>query len=234
MPRPAIESLLSRTLCRIPGLILLLCLGACSSLPDPADIPTSDTPNTIYFIYRDWHTSVMIDGARFRELSKSAADATLQPEVQHALYVRVGWGDGEYFTGRSTTVATATRALFISGYSAMQFMGYESDPFEQIPSETRVPLAISDADLAALVRYIDDSVAIDASSGQSEQLPAYIENSGIFLRSSKRYGLFNNCNSWSGEALQTAGLPIRSAFHLTAQSVFEQAQAIADYQRQHR
>lgn len=212
--------------------LLVLLLSACASLPDLESIPLADAPNTIYFIYRDWHTSVMIDGEHFREFSRMAHTGDLGSEVRQAQYVRVGWGDGDYFTGKSTTVGTAAKALFISGYSAMQFLGYEHDPLQNIPEETRVALTISDRALADLVNYIDASLALDAT-GTPMPLQAYVENSGIFLQSSKHYGLFNNCNSWSSEALQAAGLPIRSAFQLTAQSVFEQARAISEYQSQY-
>lgn len=233
MPSPTTPHLLRNFNQTLLWWVLLALVTSCSSLPDPALIPLTDTPNTIYFIYRDWHTSVMVDGQRFRELSAMARSGSLNTEVENASYVRVGWGDGEYFTGRSTTFGTATKALFMSDYSAMQFMGYESDPFQSIPAETRVPLNISDEALAELIRYIDASIAQD-DNGATLPLPAYVENSGIFLQSSKRYGLLNNCNSWTGEALQKAGLPIRSAFRLTAQSVFEQARAISVYQEEHR
>lgn len=217
----------------VPVLLLLsVMLGSCASRPDLAAIPVSDTPNTIYFIYRDWHTSVMIEGSRFLELSSTVRNsAEMNAEVAPARYVRVGWGDGDYFTGKSTNVGTATKALLASGYSALQFIGYEGDPFEVIPQETRVPLQISDQALADLVRYIDESVALSAD-GTPTLLPNYVENSGVFLQSSKRYGLFNNCNTWSGKALQTAGLPIRSALHLSAQSVFSQAREISAWQYQ--
>ncbi|MGV3590311.1 MAG: DUF2459 domain-containing protein, partial [Gammaproteobacteria bacterium] len=63
-------------------------------------------------------------------------------------------------------------------------------------------------------------------------LRAYVDNSGVFFEASQRYGLFNNCNTWSGDALRAAGLPIRGAFNLTAKSVFEQARQIAAYQQE--
>lgn len=219
----------TQTLCAA----VFLLLTACSSVPDPQAIPLDGTSNTIYFIYRDWHTSIMVEGERFREFSRAARTGDLSAEVENARYVRVGWGDGDYFTGKSTTMVTATKALLISGYSAVQFLGYESDPFQTIPPDNLVPLAITDAALADLVSYFDDSVAQD-THGAAVRLPNYVENSGVFLQSSKRYGLLSNCNTWSGSALQIAGLPIRSAFHLTAQSVFDQARAISDYQQQHR
>lgn len=215
-------------------LLLACCLllsAACATRPDVAAIPVDDTPHTIYYIYRDWHTSVMLDAATYRRLSKlPLIDATLDTEVAPAGYVRIGWGDGDYYTGKSTGVMTATRALIASRYSAIQVIGYTEDPFKRIPADTRVALRVTDDAMHALVSYLDASFV--RSSGNLVQLHAYVPNSGVFFEASQQYGLLNNCNSWSGEALRAAGLPIRGAFNLTAQSVFEQARLISDYQFQ--
>lgn len=211
-----------------PWLILLT--TACATRPDVAAIPLDDTPHTIYAIYRDWHTSVMLDAATYRKLSKlPAMSTTLDTEVAPAGYVRIGWGDGDYFTGKSTSVLTATRALVASPYSAIQVIGYTADPFARIPAETRVPLRITEQAMRELVTYLDASFARD-DTGNLLPLHAYVENSGVFYQASQRYGLFNTCNTWSSAALRAAGLPVRGALNLTAQSVFEQARAISDYQ----
>jgi uncharacterized protein (TIGR02117 family) len=217
---------------RLVALLCVLLTASCATQPDVAAIPVADTTHTIYYIYRDWHTSVMLDGATYRRLSKlPPTDTTLNTEVAPAGYVRIGWGDGDYYTGKSTGVVTATRALIASPYSAIQVIGYTADPFERIPAETRVALRITDTAMRALVTYLDASFVQDRE-GNLEQLHAYVENSGVFFEASQQYGLLNNCNSWSGDALRAAGLPIRGAFNLTAQGVFEQARAIANYQQQ--
>jgi hypothetical protein len=154
--------------------------------------------------------------------------AALQLEVEAARAVRVGWGDGDYFTGKSTSTATAARALVASDNSALQFIGYERDPLPTIPPTTRAPLRVSEAGIAALVAYIDASVLDKA--GALVPLQSYVENAGVFLASNRHYGLFNNCNTWTGTALQRAGLPVHSALHLTPASIFAQAQAIASIQ----
>ena len=218
-----------------PGvrLLMLVCVmlsASCATQPDLAAIPVADTTHTIYYIYRDWHTSVMLDAATYRKLSKlPLTDVTLHTEVAPAGYVRIGWGDGEYYTGKSTSVVTATRALIASRYSAIQVIGYTADPFTRIPAETRVALRITDEAMQALVSYLDASFV--SREGKLQQLHAYVENSGVFFEASQHYGLLHNCNSWSGDALRAAGLPIRGAFNLTARSVFEQARIIADYQQ---
>jgi uncharacterized protein (TIGR02117 family) len=204
---------------------LLLLQGACHSLPDPASVSFAPQDATLWLVYRDWHTSLLIDGDLYRRYSRTwQRDPALQQELGGARVVRVGWGDGDYFTGKSTGIGTATRALFVSHYSALQLIGYDYDPLPGIPADTRTPLRVSEADIAALVAYIDASLL--ESGGALVPLRSYTDNAGVFFESSKQYGLLNNCNTWTGEALQSAGLPVKSTFNLTSQSVFEQAQAI--------
>lgn len=204
---------------------LLLLMPGCSTLPDTNKIPTHNTPQQIHFIYREWHTSILLPAAAVRAQSRY-----LKHEAEGQQFIRVGWGDGDYFTGKSKSFGTATRALFISRYSALQVLSYGRPPFDEIPAETRVSLAITEQGLRQLIRYIDDSFVLDAAQ-QPLPLQAYGEGVGHFYQAQGRYGLFSNCNTWSGRALQAAGLPVRSQLQLTAQSVFEQAKAISDYQQ---
>lgn len=214
----------------IIGLWRLVCciffavLAGCSSSPDKEKIPTENASQQIYFIYREWHTSILLPAEAVRAHSKVMKDEAIGQQ-----FIRVGWGDGDYFTGKSKTFGSATKALFISRYSALQVLAYEYPPFNEIPVETRVPLAITEKGLQGLIRYLDNSF-VHGDKGQLIPLPAYGEGVGHFYRAEGQYGLFSNCNTWSGRALQAAGLPVRSRLQLTAQSVFEQARAISDYQ----
>lgn len=211
-------------LLRVACGILFVALAGCSSLPDKEKIPTANASQQIYFIYREWHTSILLPADAVRAHSKVMGEEAVGQQ-----FVRVGWGDGDYFTGKSKSVGTATKALFVSQYSALQVLTYTQSPFTEIPAETRAALAITDKGLRLLIRYIDNSFVRD-DKGQLIPLPAYGEGVGHFYRAEGQYGLFSNCNTWSGRALQAAGLPVRSRLQLTAQSVFEQARAISDYQ----
>lgn len=203
---------------------LLLLLSACSSLPDVKKIPTHNTAHQIHFIYREWHTSILLPAEAVLKHSRF-----LHAEAQGKQYVRVGWGDGVYFTGKSKSVGTATKALFVSQYSALQLITYVQDPFVGIPAETHVSLAITEKGMRRLVRYIDNSLVVDKEENLIA-LPAFNDDAGSFYQARERYGLLNNCNTWTGRALQAAGLPVKSRLHLTAQSVFDQARAISFYQ----
>lgn len=212
------------SLLRLAGCIFFAVLAGCSSLPDKEKIPTTNASQQIYFIYREWHTSILLPADAIRAHSKVMVE-----EATGQQFVRISWGDGDYFTGKNKTFGSATKALFISRYSALQVLTYIQPPFDEIPAETRVALVITEKGLRRLIRYLDNSFVRD-DKGQSIPLPAYGEGVGHFYRAEGQYGLFSNCNTWSGRALQAAGLPVRSRLQLTAQSVFEQARSISDYQ----
>lgn len=217
--------MMSRSVRMLCCLLVLPFLSACSSMPNKQKIPIANTDHTIYFIYREWHTSIMLDAATVSRYSQY-----LQAEAAGRQFVRIGWGDGDYFTGKSKSLGTAAKALLASDYSALQVLAYAHSPFGQIPPDTRVAIAISDKGMRRLIRYLDKSFALDVS-GQLIPLPSFAADTGHFYQSSGDYGLLSNCNTWSGRALQAAKLPVRSGLQLTAQSVFEQAKFISSYQQ---
>lgn len=206
--------------------IFILCaLTGCTSMPAKQKIPITNTEHTLYFIYREWHTSILLDADTVARYSKH-----LKNETVDRRYIRIGWGDGNYFTGKSKTFGSATKALIASSHSALQVIAYAQPPFAAIPPETRVPIMITDKGMRQLIRYLDKSFALDGA-GQVIPLQAYATDAGNFYQASGHYSLFSNCNTWSGRALQAAKLPVRSSLQLTAKSVFEQAKYISDYQQ---
>lgn len=205
--------------------LLLLCaavLSGCASLPPAKSVPVANTAHTIYFIHRGWHTSILLDAKVL-----AAQSPLLAKELRGQRYARIGFGDGDYFTGRDKSVSSATRALFASRYSALQLLTYDDSPFAEIPEDTRVPLAISREGLRQLIAHINNSIALDAS-GVPLRLPAQGEAMGYFYQANVHYSAFSNCNTWSGQALRAAGLPVAS--RLTASGVFAQAKAISQVQ----
>jgi uncharacterized protein (TIGR02117 family) len=208
-------------------LIALMCylFTGCTNMPNAQKIPIVRTEHVIYFIYRDWHTSILLDAETAARYSQH-----LRQDAERQGYIRIGWGDGDYFTGKSKTFGSATKALIASSHSALQVIAYAQPPFTAIPAETRVPIAISDKGMRRLLRYIDESFALD-DAGVVIPLIAYAADAGSFYQASGHYSLLSNCNTWSGRALQAAELPVRSNLQLTAQSVFEQAKYISQYQQ---
>lgn len=211
-------------------LLTLAALVGCSSTPAKKTIPLAQLEHRIFFVYRDWHTSLVLSTQAYMHYSALAAHSKLLPAaLADYKYIRIGWGDGIYFTGRSKTFGAATKALFASDFSALQLMGYKDQNLAGVPPATQTALLITDQGMRNLVAYIDQSFLLDEQA-ELMPLPAYVENAGVFFKSTQRYGLLSNCNTWSGRALQAAQIPIGSRLRLTAQSVFEQAQVISRVQ----
>lgn len=203
--------------------IFLVC--GCVSAPPKTEIPISNTQHTIYAVYRNWHTSIIVDAKML-----ALHSPRLATYVRGNDFARIGWGDGDYFTGKNKSWGSATKALVASGYSALQVLTYSKDSLKDIPSETIVPLAITDEGLRRLIQYINASVVVD-KQGKPITLPAVTTDDsdvGLFLQATDHYSMFNNCNTWSAKALQLAELPLAS--RLTAQGVFKQALEISQVQ----
>ena len=198
-------------------------IASCSSLPRSSTIPITNTKHTIYFVYRKWHTSIVLDAKRL-----ALASPKLAEDLRGEQFARIGWGDGDYFTGKSKNWSTATKALVASHHSALQLLTYGND-LSDIPAQTIVPLAISEQGLHQLIHHIDTSIGVDGQN-TALRLPAHVADTGVFFQATGHYSFFNNCNTWSSQALRLAGLPI--ANRLTAQGVFEQAREISRIQAQ--
>ncbi|RYZ79182.1 MAG: DUF2459 domain-containing protein, partial [Moraxellaceae bacterium] len=186
----------------------------CASTPRAKDVPIADVQHKIYFIYRSWHTSILFDAKTLAPQSP-----LLKRKLDAEKFARIGWGDGDYFTGKSKTWGTAAKALVVSKYSAIQLLTYNYDPFDEIPADTIVPLMITDEGFRNLSRYVNNSFTLDAQ-GNLLALMANGEATGEFFQANGHYGAFSNCNTWSGQALRAAGLPVSN--RLTARGVFNQ------------
>lgn len=208
--------------------VWLVCLlSSCASRPVATKVPLQDAPHIIYLVYRHWHTSIVLDAKQLARRSP-----LLAPYMRGEDFARIGWGDGDYFTGQSKTWGTAGKALVVSRYSALQLLTYTAQGLQEIPADTLVPLAITEQGLRDLIKTIEASIALDPQA-KPIPLPATSadgQDIGVFFRATGHYSLFNNCNSWSAEALQLAGMPLAS--RLTAQGVFQQAGKISQVQAQ--
>jgi uncharacterized protein (TIGR02117 family) len=208
------------------GISLSFLLSGCLTMPPATQIPVDKPRHIIYFAYHHWHTSVIVEVSSF---AKHHPKLIAHLNHEHQKFVRFGWGDGDYFTGKSKTVGTAAKALIASSYSAIQMLSYSEPELHEIPRDSIVPLAISEEGLRQLVTYLDNSIAKN-KQGDALPLSAMTVDAGIFFQANGHYGVFNNCNTWSGRALRAAGLPVANRLTLTAKGVFEQAQKISAFQ----
>jgi len=203
---------------------MLILQAGCAGLPARSGLPSEPAPHTVYVVQFGWHTALLFDGPSILARSgKLAADFHDQP------YMLVGWGDGEYFVAENPPWSKAVKALVASDYPALQVGGRDTNPPLGAQAGNTVALAVTERGYQQLVEYIDRSIAANAD-GKPIYLGRQEGNPDRFYQATGNYSVFNNCNSWLAGALQAAGMPV-SGFNLTARSVFEQAEKIAQLQQ---
>jgi uncharacterized protein (TIGR02117 family) len=200
-----------------PLLLALSCLGlaACGGAIHGSDglgLPATATGEPVHVVSNGWHTGVVV-------LGTVLASARLAPGRHH--YLEVGWGDRDAYLADRITPRLALRAAFASRGSVLLVTGFDEPIAERYRGIDAVELRVSSEGLAALVRFIESSLARD-TEGRLVPLEAGWAPSSAFYLARGHFHFLNTCNAWTARALQAAGLPLRPALTLTAYHLMEQ------------
>ena len=141
----------------------------------------------------DWQT--------FAPLSSSATPGRGMP------YAVIGWGDRGFYIGTPTSedfsLTTALEAVFLPTESVMHVSYIQYTP----PlGDKCVRLTLTDKEYQDFTRHLKSGFALDAQ-GKPIAIPgASYGHDDIFFKGTGTYHLFNTCNNWANQALQTAGI----------------------------
>ncbi|RYD96988.1 MAG: DUF2459 domain-containing protein, partial [Sphingobacteriales bacterium] len=134
----------------------LLCLSGCVSLPKWDNTAARQWRHAIYYEYESWHSSVIIPAPQVAQYSQQFAYLAAKRQ-----FLGFGYGDINYFTGRDTSLRSGAKALAFSDGPALQVLDYFQNPFTSMPEDRYVKLLVTDAQLKNVLRYIDNSVALN-------------------------------------------------------------------------
>lgn len=204
------------------GLVWLVFLlaGGCTSVGEQMKPESEPLVHPLIVIQTGWHTSLLVDAQLLTRYSP-----VLAHDFTDQRYFRIGWGDGDYFTGKSKSTWTATKALIASGYSALQVLAYDYSPWAEISEDSRVSFLISEEGIRHLAAYIEANIARNVE-GVPILLAPTKQGDNHFYLGTARYSLFNNCNTWLAVGLQQAGIPL-SKKPLSADKLMIELRAIA-------
>lgn len=123
-------------------------------------------------------------------------------------YIALGWGDRRFFLETpewsDLTVANAAGALLWPSPTAMRV---------QLRREKALPkdcirIILSEEDYAELADFLLKSFQLDSHNSWIHIADSGYGGADTFYESRGKYHLFNTCNTWTGEALKSAGLPV--------------------------
>lgn len=178
-----------------------------------------DSLRTIYFIKQRWHTAVVFH--------TEEVDSTILPEIKYfkgAEIIDIGWGDEAFYQHPDFDWDLAYQALFYPTPSTLRMEGIYISMIEYFNiSEIVVELKINNEQLTILLNYIAETVWRNAE-GKNKILSTQYLNRIYFFKANGSYHLFNTCNTWLAEGLNSAGIEIEDDILLTEQLFNELAE----------
>ena len=182
----------------------------------------------LYLVRRSWHIDV---GFAARDLDPSLA--AIARRFPDAKYVFFGFGDRHYLLSKGKGTSTLAAALF-PGPGLILVTAIENSPSEAFGSPHVIQFELSAAQAAAAQRFVrralkSPATATDAATTADEgatDLPVVAEgpyDASAYYAATARYSALHTCNTWAAEALQAAGLDVRSHFVVFAGQTWKQA-----------
>ncbi len=121
-------------------------------------------------------------------------------------YLSMGWGDKGFYletpTWADLKISIAFKAAFGLGATAMHATFYEDVP----DNKSCRKIMISVVQYARLVEYISNSFQKDAAGHVIPIVTsANYGQADAFYEATRRYSLFNTCNTWANNSLKSCG-----------------------------
>jgi len=121
-------------------------------------------------------------------------------------YVSIGWGDRGFYletpTWRDLKFSTAVKAAFFMGTSALHVTGLRHTPRASLQTS----IYITELQYQRLWTCIQKDFSCEGPFPKLIKAKGYGKND-LFFEAKGTYSLFFTCNTWTNEALKTAGLP---------------------------
>lgn len=186
-----------------------LLLSSCSTLvATPAvvthapPISSEQTEETIWVLDSGWHTGLIVETSELG--SHLNALLSTQPRSHYLMF---GWGNRKFYMTPNPTLGMDVAALFPSE-STLLVEGCNREPRACYSSAVKLrAIQVSLAGQRRLDNYLLETLKLNAI-GQAEVLGAGPDPGSEFYASGLTYDAFHTCNTWTAQALHTAGIAI--------------------------
>lgn len=202
------------------ALIACLLLAGCALRAPRVGYPPAPPTHTIYVHEAGWHAGLIV--------SVSEVPRALWPEIEAFAgyrYVRVGWGDKDFYPAPDFNLWFALKALFWPTASVLHIVAFDEAPAAFYPGSDLIALPVSAAGFRRLCRFVHASYAHDAQ-GKPVVLGPGLYGVSRFYLSDLSYHALRTSNVWTAQALELAGVPVRPALAPTSEMLFWQLRGI--------
>lgn len=165
----------------------------------PALTFAASAAHRIWVVSNGWHSGIV--------LARPDVPESVIPEIAdfpQARFLEFGWGDAEFYPAREAGAWLALRAAF-PGPAVMHVAGLPDHPARIWPQVTILPFAMNAEALSRLLVFLRNSFD-RAGAGRAAASARGIYPFSLFYPATGRFHLFNNCNTWTAQALTAMGL----------------------------
>ncbi len=217
--------LATKTLLPTIGLLIaLFAVSGCGIAPSKvAQAPVATDgglPVGIYVVRRSWHTDVGFDVTDLH-----VPLAAVHQSVPKARYLLFGFGDKHYLLSHGRMWDRLSGAI-LPGEGVVLLTGLQAPPAEAFGAKNVVRLTISAAQARNLEAFVWKTLVSTEGSFPRVLGPGPYSGS-VYYASVERYSGLHTCNTWTAEALHSAGLPVHSFGVEFAGQVWRQVRPIS-------
>ncbi|MCB4823178.1 DUF2459 domain-containing protein [Roseicella aerolata] len=198
--------------------LALAALAGCAAPPPPLPCATAPEGPLAWVVDHGWHTDIAL---RTADLAGPLAGfRTLFPGAGTVVF---GFGKRSFMLAGAGAVEELLLGP-LPGPGVVQVKGLRVAPPEAYP-EGAIALPLPEGGLARLSAFLWESLALDAAGRPVPAHPRPLHDS-LFYESSRGYSLLYTCNTWTAEALRSAGLPVHAGGVVLTRAVLGQLPAI--------
>lgn len=203
-------------ICATRAACLGLMTAACATSSPPYAPPLNECME-IGVYSNGFHASVIAPREAF------AANHPFRRLFPDAPWFVAGWGDEAFFReGGGGDLGQGLRAAIPGGPTVVHVIATNEPPELFFASGETVRIAVSNADAAALARYLSEEIALSPDGAAVIVAPGHHADRSFFLRGREHtFSLFNNCNHWAARALGAAGVEVTAP--MTAAALISRA-----------
>jgi uncharacterized protein (TIGR02117 family) len=199
---------------------LVLSTTACATANEWRNPPQApDDAIKIFVVKHGWHTGVVVPN-----IGQQAPFTFLDPLFGHAAYYEFGWGDRKYYPESDPGIWLALRAVLWPTQSVLHVVALPDSPVKTFTGAAMEELQVSEQGYRQILGYLMQHFVLNDQSQPVVAGPGLYGNSRFF-EAHGSFHAFRTCNTWTAQALQHGGVPVRSFMMLTADSVLSQIHA---------
>ncbi|MEA2091576.1 MAG: DUF2459 domain-containing protein [Campylobacterota bacterium] len=175
----------------------------------------AESDKDIFVINYEWHAGIVV---KVKDINSSLWE--VEPIFKESKYIEVGWGDEDFYKSSDPSVWMTLKAGLLPTSSVVHLRAVSQHELNSFSQERVAKLTISEKGFSKLSLFIENSFAKEDDA--FIVLSKGLYPNSLFYLSSKKYHIFNTCNVWTAEALQSAEVDIEPFTSITTDNLFSQ------------